>query len=74
MNGHGWSADEIAFPRRLVAAGWTDALRHFVQTLPRTLDEVETLLTHNNLWVGRNRDVGAMSAEEVARWTAADKR
>ena len=25
MNGRGWSADDIAFLRRLVAAGWTDA-------------------------------------------------
>jgi DNA-binding NarL/FixJ family response regulator len=25
MNGRGWSADEIAALRRLVAAGWTDA-------------------------------------------------
>jgi len=24
MNGHGWSADDIASLRRLVAAGWTD--------------------------------------------------
>jgi hypothetical protein len=25
MNGRGWSADDIAALRRLVAAGWTDA-------------------------------------------------
>ena len=25
MNGHGWSVDDIACLRRLVAAGWTDA-------------------------------------------------
>ena len=25
MNGHGWSADDIACLRPLVAAGWTDA-------------------------------------------------
>ena len=24
MNGHGWSADDIASLRRLVAVGWTD--------------------------------------------------
>jgi NADH-quinone oxidoreductase subunit D len=36
--------------------GWIEALRHFVETLPKTLDEVETLLTHNNLWIGRNRE------------------
>src|SRR5688572_20892093 len=45
--------------------GWIDALRHFVQTLPKTLDEVETLLTHNNLWIGRNRDIGTISGEDA---------
>ena len=25
MNGRGWSADDIAFLCRLMAAGWTDA-------------------------------------------------
>ena len=45
--------------------GWIEAVRHFVDTLPRTLDETETLLTHNNLWVGRNRDIGTMGPEEA---------
>ncbi|HEU5209128.1 MAG TPA: NADH-quinone oxidoreductase subunit D, partial [Longimicrobiales bacterium] len=48
--------------------GWTDALRHFVNTLPKTLDEIETLLTHNNLWVGRNRDIGVISAEDAVNY------
>ncbi|MEX0907584.1 MAG: NADH dehydrogenase (quinone) subunit D [Gemmatimonadota bacterium] len=45
--------------------GWVEALRHFVDTLPKTLDEVETLLTRNNLWVGRNRDVGVIAGEDA---------
>ena len=45
--------------------GWTGALRHFIDTFPKTLDEVETLLTNNNLWVGRNRDVGIISADDA---------
>jgi NADH-quinone oxidoreductase subunit D len=45
--------------------GWIEALRHFVDTLPKTLDEVETLLTHNNLWIGRNRNVGVISGEDA---------
>jgi NADH-quinone oxidoreductase subunit D len=48
--------------------GWIEALRHFVDTLPKTLDEVETLLTRNNLWVGRNRDVGIFSAEDAVSY------
>ena len=46
--------------------GFTDQLRWFVdEQMPRTLDEVETLLTTNNLWVGRNEGIGAISAEEA---------
>jgi NADH-quinone oxidoreductase subunit D len=48
--------------------GWIDALRHFVRTLPKTLDEVETLLTHNNLWIGRNRDIGIISGEDALNY------
>jgi NADH-quinone oxidoreductase subunit D len=48
--------------------GWIEALRHFVATLPKTLDEVETLLTHNNLWIGRNRDIGVISGEDAINY------
>lgn len=49
-------------------AGWIEALRRFVDTLPRTLDEAETLLTHNNLWIGRNRDIGYISGKDALDW------
>ena len=45
--------------------GWTDGLRHFIDTFPKTLEEVETLLTNNNLWIGRNRDVGVIGAADA---------
>ena len=48
--------------------GWIEALRHFVTTLPKTLDEVETLLTRNNLWIGRNRDIGVISGEDAINY------
>jgi NADH-quinone oxidoreductase subunit D len=51
-----------------VPPGWLDAVQHFVKTFPRTLDEVETLLTSNNLWIGRNRDVGVISGEDAVSW------
>ena len=46
--------------------GFADELRRFVDdAMPRTLDEVETLLTTNNLWIGRNQGVGAIGPEEA---------
>ncbi len=45
--------------------GFIEAVEHFIDTFPKTLDEVDALLTRNNLWVGRNRDIGIMSAEDA---------
>jgi NADH-quinone oxidoreductase subunit D len=48
--------------------GWIDELQHFIDTVPRTLDQVESLLTDNNLWIGRNRDIGVISGEEAVNY------
>ncbi|MEJ2185591.1 MAG: NADH dehydrogenase (quinone) subunit D [Gemmatimonadota bacterium] len=48
--------------------GFTEAIQHFVDTLPKTLDEVDALLTNNNLWVGRNQDIGVISAEDAVNY------
>jgi NADH-quinone oxidoreductase subunit D len=45
--------------------GWTDELRHFLNRFPKTLDEVETLLTNNQIWIGRNQNVGVISGEDA---------
>ena len=45
--------------------GWIDQLLRFMAGLPRTLDETETLLTRNQIWIGRNRDVGVIGPEEA---------
>jgi NADH-quinone oxidoreductase subunit D len=46
--------------------GFTDELRRFVdEAMPKTLDEVETLLTSNNLWIGRNKGIGVINAEDA---------
>jgi NADH-quinone oxidoreductase subunit D len=46
--------------------GFTDELRRFVdEAMPRTLDEVETLLSNNNLWIGRNKGIGVVSAKDA---------
>ena len=51
-----------------VPAGWLDAVREFVETFPRTLDEVDTLLTRHSIWVGRMEGVGAIGAEEAINY------
>jgi NADH-quinone oxidoreductase subunit D len=48
-----------------VPPGWLDGVRDFVETFPKTLDETETLLTKNSIWVGRTQGVGAIGAEDA---------
>lgn len=48
--------------------GWIDALQRFVNELPRTLDEVEAMLSNNGLWVGRNVDIGVINAEDAVNY------
>jgi NADH-quinone oxidoreductase subunit D len=62
------SATRIGGMMADLPVGWTDRLRHFMDTFPRTLDEVETLLTHNQIWIGRNRDVGVISGADALDW------
>ena len=45
--------------------GWIESLESFMRDLPRTLDEVETLLTNNQIWIGRNKDVGTIGPDEA---------
>jgi NADH-quinone oxidoreductase subunit D len=48
--------------------GWMDGLRHFVRTFPRTLDEVDAVVTRNGIWVGRTIGLGAMTADEALNY------
>ncbi len=51
-----------------VPDGWTEQLRDFVQTFPKTIDEVDRMLTRNAIWVGRTIGLGVMSAEEATNY------
>jgi NADH-quinone oxidoreductase subunit D len=51
-----------------VPDGWTDQLRTFTQNFPKTLVELDRMLTRNAIWVGRTIGLGAMTAEEAVNW------
>jgi NADH-quinone oxidoreductase subunit D len=59
------SATRIGGMMADLPVGWIEALQHFVDTLPKTLDEVDTLLTDNQIWIGRNQNVGIISAADA---------
>jgi NADH-quinone oxidoreductase subunit D len=48
--------------------GWIDGLRSFVRTFPKTIDEIDKMLTKNGIWVGRTVGLGVMSPEEAVNW------
>ncbi|NUO65492.1 MAG: NADH-quinone oxidoreductase subunit D, partial [Gemmatimonadaceae bacterium] len=48
--------------------GWTEQLQTFITLFPKTLDEVDRVLTKNGIWVGRTIGLGAMTAEEALNY------
>jgi NADH-quinone oxidoreductase subunit D len=49
-------------------AGWIEQLNRWIEGFLPVLDEVDTLLTNNGIWVGRTQGVGSISAEDAVNW------
>jgi NADH-quinone oxidoreductase subunit D len=48
--------------------GWTDDLAQFVHGFPKTIAEVDRMLTKNGIWVGRTVGLGVMTPEEAVNY------
>jgi NADH-quinone oxidoreductase subunit D len=46
-------------------AGWRQAIDRFLKYMPSRVDEYETLLTENRIWMGRTKNIGYISAEDA---------
>ncbi|HLZ52694.1 MAG TPA: NADH dehydrogenase (quinone) subunit D [Candidatus Acidoferrum sp.] len=46
-------------------AGWRAAVDRFLKMMPSRIDEYESLLTGNRIWMGRTQGVGYISAEDA---------
>jgi len=46
-------------------AGWRQAVERFLRMMPSRVDEYETLLTENRIWIGRTKGVGYISPEDA---------
>src|SRR5215213_1671960 len=51
-----------------VPDGWLDLLTNFVRTFPRTVDEIDRMLTRNAIWVGRTIGLGVMTPEDAVNY------
>jgi NADH-quinone oxidoreductase subunit D len=49
-------------------AGWVEKLSQFLDGFLPVLDEVDTLLTNNAIWIGRTQNVGSISAEDAVNF------
>jgi NADH-quinone oxidoreductase subunit D len=45
--------------------GWMDGLWDFIRTFPKTIAEVDRMVTRNGIWVGRTIGIGALSAADA---------
>lgn len=48
--------------------GWPDQLRAFLRDFPNTLEEVDRLLTRNQIHIGRTQGVGAISSADAINY------
>ena len=48
-----------------IPTGWDTKVRAFCDLMEGKIDEYETLLTNNRIWLERTRDIGVISAEDA---------
>ena len=51
--------------RRDLPDGWVEAVRTFCSTFPERVDEYETLLSENRIWLKRTVGIGVITADEA---------
>lgn len=49
-------------------AGFLDRCERFIDEMPAHIDEYESLLTKNPIWIARTRDVAPLSAADAIAW------
>jgi NADH-quinone oxidoreductase subunit D len=45
--------------------GWQNRVKKFIDVFPSRVDEYESLLTSNRIWIGRTKGVGFISVEDM---------
>jgi NADH-quinone oxidoreductase subunit D len=48
--------------------GWIAQLTEFLDAFPKTLGEIDRLLTTNQIHIGRTQGIGAISADDAINW------
>ena len=48
--------------------GWLDGLKGFLKTFPKTVAEVDKMITRHGIWVGRTIGLGVMTPQEALNY------
>jgi len=59
------SATRIGGMMADLPVGWAEGVREFASTVPKTLDEIDALLTRNGIHLGRTQGVGVISGADA---------
>jgi len=50
-------------------AGWREVLGRFLKMMPSRIDEYETLLTENRIWMARTKGVGVINVKDAVAYS-----
>src|SRR2546423_2523802 len=50
-------------------AGWREMVSRFLKMMPSRIDEYETLLTENRIWMARTKGVGVINAKDAVAYS-----
>ncbi|HEB75769.1 MAG TPA: NADH dehydrogenase (quinone) subunit D [Nitrospirae bacterium] len=62
------SYPRIGGVRNDVSQEFLDSLYEFTEQFPEKIEEYETLIDQNRIWLGRTKGIGVISAEEAINW------
>lgn len=62
------SYPRIGGVRNDVSREFLDSLYRFTEEFPRRIEEYETLIDQNRIWLKRTKGIGVISAEEAINW------
>jgi len=62
------SYPRIGGVRNDVSQEFIDSLYKFTEEFPKRIEEYETLIDKNRIWLGRTKGIGVISAEEAINW------
>lgn len=62
------SYPRIGGVRNDISQQFVDSLYRFTEEFPRRIEEYETLIDQNRIWLQRTKGIGVISAEEAINW------